>query len=801
VVTIEDSDNEEMGEGPSRLQRADVGSEDEDIDGEEDKTARFSPNKSRNGGNSPDKSQRERPRSPPRPSSTRSQAARREPSPPRPRELLLQFALDAFRSLLKLSMNPVRSRPSSSRHVHVEEPIVIDSEAESQAGDAEDAGTRPNSSPSMSARHGAQQYDSEHEHGQKAASGSEASYADARETYEQEREQEQEQEGASGLNSENEEEQANDPIAPIPTAASERVSASPRKDLEDRVSGSEKDSPAAVDSATMAVQSVGDADTGSKREVAETDEESEDNAYEGEEEEGDDDDDDDDDDDEDDDDDDDDDDEEEEEEEEGKTAGMDVDAADNVISSAVPKDGDVEMVDGAQQLQPGEQAQRAQSEGKKTDEKKEPGENGTANASGTAAGDAEKKALKKRRRRSPSVDVSLPPPPPQRPTIRLPLAFNKDKGDYMMEIPSLLVASLKPKNDPWAVWFDENKTKVKMQATQQTKPSRSAPKPEEPEEPPFPPGFEPPPGMEMEDLGDLARLLRNHPPEESGVQPVKKRRRRAVLAENDVGQYDTKDPFVDDSELVIDEPTHFARSTGGGFYVTTGPVQLEKLKEQAKKDTAAKGGAAASGTTAANSGVDPKKPHVAIRDQKTGFAADINQILAHRASELGISVTNIVENQHELVIPPRSPGEAAAPTASPMQLDSILNNGAGASSTPASPEKQQLDPQAPSQAPPKSATEAVLEERRVNRYNAKPVQPRLQEAFDVLRALVAKESFAVKSKFPTVLKPPLVKAAKLAVEIGEYNENFFDHLPAIFPYNRFTMRVSNSTRHRLQRRY
>lgn len=59
--------------------------------------------------------------------------------------------------------------------------------------------------------------------------------------------------------------------------------------------------------------------------------------------------------------------------------------------------------------------------------------------------------------------------------------------------------------------------------------------------------------------------------------------------------------------------------------------------------------------------------------------------------------------------------------------------------------------------------------------------------FDHLKNLVSKASFAVKTKFPPELKPPLIETAKLAVELDEYNDNFFNYLPSIFPYNRFTM--------------
>jgi hypothetical protein len=54
------------------------------------------------------------------------------------------------------------------------------------------------------------------------------------------------------------------------------------------------------------------------------------------------------------------------------------------------------------------------------------------------------------------------------------------------------------------------------------------------------------------------------------------------------------------------------------------------------------------------------------------------------------------------------------------------------------------------------------------------------------------DSWENKAKFPPNLKPRLTAVALEALKLGEYNENFFNYLPKIFPYNRFTMLVSLS---------
>lgn len=42
--------------------------------------------------------------------------------------------------------------------------------------------------------------------------------------------------------------------------------------------------------------------------------------------------------------------------------------------------------------------------------------------------------------------------------------------------------------------------------------------------------------------------------------------------------YDVHDPFIDDSELALDERTYFAQTKQQGFYVSSGEVALLKDK-------------------------------------------------------------------------------------------------------------------------------------------------------------------------------------------------------------------------------
>lgn len=59
---------------------------------------------------------------------------------------------------------------------------------------------------------------------------------------------------------------------------------------------------------------------------------------------------------------------------------------------------------------------------------------------------------------------------------------------------------------------------------------------------------------------------------------------------------------------------------------------------------------------------------------------------------------------------------------------------------------------------------------------------------------LATENWDVKGKFPPALKPVLVRIALKAILLGEYNDNFFNLMPTLFPYNKFTMMVRHPAR-------
>ncbi|BGP54278.1 hypothetical protein JCM8202_000711 [Rhodotorula sphaerocarpa] len=66
--------------------------------------------------------------------------------------------------------------------------------------------------------------------------------------------------------------------------------------------------------------------------------------------------------------------------------------------------------------------------------------------------------------------------------------------------------------------------------------------------------------------------------------------------------------------------------------------------------------------------------------------------------------------------------------------------------------------------------------------------PELQQKLDHLKEESDKEPWIVKNKFPPHLKEELVHVAYFALDIGEYDDEFYAVMPKIFPYNLFTMK-------------
>ncbi|KAI0633107.1 hypothetical protein C8Q77DRAFT_1073988 [Trametes polyzona] len=214
--------------------------------------------------------------------------------------------------------------------------------------------------------------------------------------------------------------------------------------------------------------------------------------------------------------------------------------------------------------------------------------------------------------------------------------------------------------------------------------------------------------------------------------------------------YDTTDPFIDDSELAQDERTFFAQTKHKGFYVSSGQVALLNKAPQRK----------------------PKSKKVNILAPSASVTAALSTAtlpLPALSASAGPSHANGSSISARLKA---EDGSADAPIA----LLSDAEDGSGKL-------KRKMSE---TQSVASSTADGSVKKKRKT-VEIQPFHPELEAAIEVLKEAIAKENWEQKGKFPPALKPVLAQVALKAVILGEYDENFFNLMPRLFPYNKFTM--------------
>ncbi|KDQ56040.1 hypothetical protein JAAARDRAFT_59490 [Jaapia argillacea MUCL 33604] len=204
----------------------------------------------------------------------------------------------------------------------------------------------------------------------------------------------------------------------------------------------------------------------------------------------------------------------------------------------------------------------------------------------------------------------------------------------------------------------------------------------------------------------------------------KKKRKRPTGAE----YYDLNDPFIDDSDLALDQRTHFAQTKQQGFYVSSGEVALMKEKT-------------------------PKKPK------------------SKKISLLGVTALKRENPQNAVAGPSSISAPPLGSRHSPIAIGSDNED-----------DKNGLKRKA-------SLMSVDISDGKKKRKTVeiRPFHPELEAAIQELKNAIANENWDVKGKFPPGIKPQLAQVALKAVVLGEYDDNFFNLMPRLFPYNKFTM--------------
>ncbi|KLO15589.1 hypothetical protein SCHPADRAFT_927081 [Schizopora paradoxa] len=225
-------------------------------------------------------------------------------------------------------------------------------------------------------------------------------------------------------------------------------------------------------------------------------------------------------------------------------------------------------------------------------------------------------------------------------------------------------------------------------------------------------------------------------------------------------EYDLQDPFIDDSELAIDQRKTFAQTKQQGFYVSSGEVALVKDKSSPQKK--------------------PKSKKII----PTIIPLAGSSTLSAAATKAPNSTTTATVNGDPFGGPPPASGAPPSSSAREGSKDAPIPIDDGPP-----PSANALKRKASIDSPTVSSAGSIANGAKKKRktVDIESFHPDLQEALLELKAAISKESFEQKGKFPPGLKPMLNRVALKAIGCGEYNDNFFSLMPQLFIYNKFTM--------------
>ncbi|GAB5589790.1 hypothetical protein Unana1_04690 [Umbelopsis nana] len=300
-------------------------------------------------------------------------------------------------------------------------------------------------------------------------------------------------------------------------------------------------------------------------------------------------------------------------------------------------------------------------------------------------------------------------------------------------------------------------------------------------------------------------------------------------------EYDVDDPFIDDSDMLLDDSYSYSERKHDGFFVYQGPLDDEEHK---KKPTTKKPSSSTTTTSKKLSvkrkGVtDPsdqshsetegdsksvksvKKPTIKKPTAKgTASSLQAKKRKPETASDTVTKEDAQKRKKPKLEDPTASPSKKADAVKKKVQATgsenakdetkaddaSSLANGAAADKA-AHAQDSEKDGRPTSHAAASADTTAASSQQGSPAAEPKPkktpnkpvaltpLEPPVEKLLQKLREDAAKEDFAVKSKFPPSLRPTVLAAGTIIFrQLNGPDDNFLNHLMAILPYNKFTLR-------------
>ncbi|KAI9490431.1 hypothetical protein BDB00DRAFT_837809 [Zychaea mexicana] len=273
--------------------------------------------------------------------------------------------------------------------------------------------------------------------------------------------------------------------------------------------------------------------------------------------------------------------------------------------------------------------------------------------------------------------------------------------------------------------------------------------------------------------------------------------------------YDYDDPFIDDSEMLVDEPAQAnPLPEYDGFFVYHGQLDGNDLPGAKKQQQQAKAAVTKKKTTQAK----PKEKSTSSKKDKptpkkqssttTSTQQQPSQLTSSKPSDAivpSISTGTASSSSKELSTTTTTTATASKER-KPSPTPTVSNDPASIITESAAPvpvssrEDISTTPGGAAVVLKKSATPSRTTETdkktkaSTSSNELLPLSPEIQTKVDRLRKLAVSESFENKAKFPPALRPITLDIGRIMFrEENELDSNVVGHLMKILPYNRFTL--------------
>ncbi|KAI9308831.1 hypothetical protein BJ944DRAFT_259518 [Cunninghamella echinulata] len=303
-------------------------------------------------------------------------------------------------------------------------------------------------------------------------------------------------------------------------------------------------------------------------------------------------------------------------------------------------------------------------------------------------------------------------------------------------------------------------------------------------------------------------------------------------------EYDYEDPFIDDSEMMLDEHYDYVEPEIDGYFVFHGSLDgeaISNLKKKSKKEkskTTDKGKGTTSTTNAAGSSSTGTNSISTAQTVRTASSLSSSSSSASSASSnkaiTGLSSSARKNNSNTDTIEISDTEEESAadgkskkssntnsdtstkltPTlkrststsssstennkktnksnkaSSSTSLTANINNNKANKST----NNESRNSGNESSSSTNAAVAAAKKKKVITTEDLEPLDPSMEPLMDKLRQDRQKEDFAIKSKFPTSLRPTVIEIGVRMFRLyNKVDDNVINHLMYILPYNRFTL--------------